>query len=117
MKRHPALQAFSREHHHALSLSNRIRNHPEQDHQADIQALRDELLQHFIEEENMLSQYWSLLAKPTLKQRFEEDHAQLRQLLQPPYRAFELAEVLMAHVRFEERELFTALQTLEPLQK
>lgn len=114
MKRHPALQAFSREHHTALSLGNRIRRQPQADHQADIERHRTELLQHFDEEERQFVPYWPQLP-PTLHQIFEADHAALRHLLMcTPVDAGQLAERLIAHVRFEERELFSALQDLLP---
>ena len=114
MKRHPALITLSRDHHHALSLGNRIRQQPDADHSAAIAAQRDELLQHFAEEEQQFAPLWPRLQRLDLQQRFNADHAALRQLLQPPFQAALLADTLMAHVRFEERELFAALQDLLP---
>ncbi|MCP2039478.1 hemerythrin-like domain-containing protein [Neisseria sp. HSC-16F19] len=114
MKRHPALQDFSREHHTALSLANRIRKQPQADHQADIERHRDELLQHFDAEEQQFLPYWPQLPI-ALQQRFAAEHAELRRLLaQTPADAAQLAELLTAHVRFEERELFNAIQDLLP---
>ena len=114
MKRHPALQSLSRDHHTALSLGNRIRRQPHADHQADIDRHRAELLRHFEEEEQRFACHWPHLP-PELCQRFEHEHMQLRALLAGrPTDAARLAEVLIAHVRFEERELFNAIQNLLP---
>ena len=95
-------------------MGNRIRQQPDADHSAAIAAQRDELLQHFAEEEQQFASFWPQLQRPDLQQRFNADHAALRQLLQPPFQAALLADTLMAHVRFEERELFAALQDLLP---
>lgn len=114
MKRHPALIALSRDHHHALSLGNRIRRQPDADHSAAIAAQRDELLHHFAAEEQQFAPLWPLLQRSDLQRRFNADHAVLRQLLQPPFQAALLADTLIAHVRFEERELFAVLQSLLP---
>lgn len=112
MQRHPVLVPLSREHHHALSLCQRIRRAPEADHDSAIAEARDALLQHFAAEESQFAAWWPQLNRPDLQQRFEQDHALLRHLLQPPFQAAPLAEALMAHVRFEERELFPAFETL-----
>lgn len=114
MKRHPALQDLSREHHTALSLANRIRQQPQADHQADIERRREELLRHFDQEEQQFLPYWPQLPA-TMRQRFAAEHSELRRLLaQTPADAPKLAERLTAHVRFEERELFNAIQKLLP---
>lgn len=119
MKRHPLLIPLSQEHHHALSLCLRILRDPAADHRAGITAQQDDLLAHFAAEETQFAPLWAALNRPELYTRFTEDHARLRAMLAAPSwddtewkRQF--AEILRAHVRFEERVLFPALTPLLP---
>lgn len=114
LKRHPALITLSREHHHTLALCARILRAPEQNHQADIMQHYVDLEQHFQSEEQQFAPLWDKLPDLALRQRFEQEHAQLRQL----YREArfddanwnrEFATLLRDHARFEERELFEQL--------
>lgn len=119
LKRHPALVHLSQEHHHSLALCLRILRAPQLNHQADIERHQTDLLAHFHAEETQFAPYWAQIA-PELKQRFESDHAQLRHLLSHPdfqQEAWNIrfAETLRQHARFEERELFPAVQALLPL--
>ena len=113
-KRHPALIELSREHHHSLSLCVRILRTPSESHQAELEPHFVELMQHFQEEENQFAPYWPNIA-PELRARFENDHAKLRQMMaQPDYTSEawnqEFATNLRDHARFEERELFPAVE-------
>lgn len=108
MKRHEDLIPFSKEHHLTLSLANRILKKPQEDHHHAILAHKAELLAHFHHEEVQFTPYWPLLNRPELKKQFDQEHHELRCLLQEPFQAALLAERLIAHVRFEERILFEA---------
>ncbi|MBV8049383.1 MAG: hemerythrin domain-containing protein [Paludibacterium sp.] len=122
MKRSTILIPLSREHHSALVLAKRIQAH------LDDTAVLEELMRqiphrhapglraHFDEEERLLPP--SLQAKAPLPlRRFFDEHARLRHLLAQieggDLRAMqEFATLLAAHVRFEERELFSCFEQL-----
>lgn len=127
MKRIPALQSLSREHHTALTLAkaceravqSRDAGLVSKTCQRVIRAFSDELEPHFqIEEQSLLPLLQSPENKP-LEQRTLEDHRRLHALLdslqQSDVGALEhFGRLLSAHVRFEERELFPALEKLLP---
>jgi len=125
MKRRPALQPLSREHHTALTLAKACER-AAQSRDVDrvvqtcrrvIQAFSDELEPHFqVEELSLLPLLHDAGNKP-LEQRTLADHQQLRALLdglrQNDIEALDdFGKLLSAHVRFEERELFPALENL-----
>ncbi|UOO81159.1 hemerythrin domain-containing protein [Uruburuella testudinis] len=114
LKRHPDLIERSREHHHSLALCVRILRDPAATHQTDIEAHRPDLLAHFQAEEQQFAPHWPALDEK-LRSRFEADHAGLRDMLaHPQYQNSEwnrrLAVTLRDHARFEERELFPAIE-------
>ncbi|MCK9516583.1 MAG: hemerythrin domain-containing protein [Ottowia sp.] len=125
MKRDPRLVGLSREHHHALTLSVRLRK-AAQDGTADalVAAARDlvrtfyiDLAPHFqVEEELLLPALEAQGATGRgLAARAREDHAWLRRgaALAAAGQTRHLAayaERMAAHVRFEERELFEHAQ-------
>lgn len=127
MKRIPALQPLSREHHTALTLAkaceravqSRDEERVGKTCQRVLQAFSDELEPHFqIEEQSLLPLLRSAGNTP-LEQRTLEDHRQLRALLSGLQRndidvLDSFGRLLMEHVRFEERELFPALEHLMP---
>lgn len=125
MKRIPALQPLSREHHSALSLAKACeRAAQSRDEelvgmtcQRALKAFSDEMEMHFLTEE----QSWLPLLRgaenQSLEQRTIDDHRQLRALLdamrQNDAEALNcFGKLLMTHVRFEERELFPVLEKL-----
>lgn len=128
MKRSPILQPLSREHHTALSLAKfceraaqsgdaeQIRNAC----QRAVRAFSDEMESHFqIEEQTYLPLLHDAGSQP-LVQRTLADHHQIRALLdglrQNDAQSLALfAGRLSEHVRFEERELFQALENLLPV--
>lgn len=119
MKRHPALIPLSHEHHHTLALCTRILRHPETDHSADINEHYIDLEKHFVHEETMFAPLWEKLGRDELRGRFEAEHAQLREMhVSPDYTNpawnVKFATLLRDHARFEERELFPAVETLLP---
>ncbi|MDO5068964.1 MAG: hemerythrin domain-containing protein [Neisseria zoodegmatis] len=114
LKRHPDLIERSREHHHTLVLCVRILRDAKQNHRDDIEAHLPDLFAHFAAEEAQFAPYWDKL-DPALRQRFETEHALLRGLAAAPqYDDAEwntrFATTLRDHARFEERELFPALE-------
>ena len=125
MKRSPILQPLSREHHTALTLAKAseraARSGDEvlvsQTCQRVIRAFSDELEPHFqIEEVSLLPLLHSKETQP-LAERTLADHRQLRGLLDALRQNDAVAldsfgKCLAAHVRFEERELFPALESL-----
>ena len=125
MKRSLALQPLSREHHTALSLAKacaRAASSCDEELinktcRRIIQAFSTELEPHFlIEEQSLLILMHD--AEP-LRQRTLADHQQLRELLNGLQQNNAEAlgcfgELLYAHVRFEERELFPMLEKLLP---
>lgn len=119
LKRHTLLVQLSQEHHHTLALCLRILRNPKHNHQTDITQHYVDLEQHFHEEETMFAPYWTALKRNDLKQRFEAEHAQLRQLYhEAQFNNADwnthFATLLREHARFEERELFPALQEILP---
>lgn len=114
MKRHPALQHLSHQHHHSLALCLRILRNPERNYQTEIMAHQANLEKHFCEEEQLFEPFWAHLPDVHLHTRFQQEHAQLRHLL--THAQFHLpqwnktfATLLREHARFEERELFAAI--------
>lgn len=114
MKRHTQFIAFSKEHHHALVLALKLKRGQVEGLDWDTQATQ--LLEHFAAEERQFAALWQPLNQPDLKQRFEAEHRLLRQYLQQMpldiNKAGQLGQLLQAHVRFEERELFPLLECL-----
>lgn len=122
MKRHDSLRPLSREHHHALALA-RVLRHAEDAEQR--RAARDRLAKqwaavlvpHFADEER-----WLLpLLTAEEADHLTGDHDTLRELASsvitsepadpPAHQVFrELGVRLHDHIRWEERDLFEALQ-------
>lgn len=123
MQRSPALLALSRQHHDALKLALHARRAAlsgaaERIAAAAAQlrgALAGELEAHFLDEESDLLPRLAAAGQAALVARTLDEHRRLRQsasTLLPPRAATLLAcaELLQAHVRFEERELFEAIE-------
>lgn len=123
MKRSPALQPLSREHHTALTLAKACARAVDSCNeeligktcQRVIQAFTVELEPHFQIEERTLLPLLQNAEHGQLEQRTLDDHQRLRTLLsglqQNDIAALDsFGELLSAHVRFEERELFPELE-------
>lgn len=123
MRRHQQLQDLSREHHSALQLALRARRAVQSGDAAQIaasasaciEAFSVELDPHFVIEEGELLPALAQQGEHDLVQRTLAEHEQLRslvvQLAQPDATTLQrFAELLNAHVRFEERELFEVAQ-------
>lgn len=109
MKRHPSLEPFSRDHNDGLILSRRLIRDgvdalPEFAH-----AWSDEMQDHFAEEERLLG---PLMSQEELE-RMVREHREIERLGLGDSTQAEvvaLGELLEAHIRWEERELFVAIE-------
>jgi hemerythrin-like domain-containing protein len=125
MKRHPALQTLSRDHHQALVVAQQLRKAGDRG-VGEAQALflefwRKEGELHFrVEEEVLLPRFAAAGgAGSTAIARVLVDHAEIRLRAlrlqgEPASTAVlkELGELLAEHVRLEERDLFPAIEEL-----
>lgn len=124
MKRHLDLLQLSREHYGALKLARDARRAAESGKPGDVAALAQRVVQtfageldpHFHVEEQGILVLLAQAGEHGLVARTLADHAELRRLAgalsQPAADTLmRFAELLGAHVRFEEREVFDAAQT------
>jgi len=125
MKRSPVLQPLSREHHTALSLAKACERAALSGDtqqvgiacQRAMRAFSTELEQHFRLEEQSLLPLLTSADTQVLVQRTLADHQHLRALLAGLQNneiaaLSDFGKCLVAHVRFEEKELFAALEPL-----
>lgn len=123
MKRHPKLQDLSREHHSALQLALKAKRAAMSGDQTKVEttavaclaAFFSALDPHFVIEEDSLLPLLVKAGEDRLVKRLQYDHGELRRLalqLEHADAATLLcfAELLMSHVRFEEREMFVVLE-------
>lgn len=121
MKRHERLQPLSRDHHHTLRLARRLQQaEPDEGLRSELVAHRPDLAEHFAVEEALGERALSACSHDTTLaeqiERMRREHREIEQLLVRALEAPEqatlhrLGECLVAHVRFEERELFNRLQ-------
>jgi len=122
VKRVPELRDLSDDHHTGLVLARRCRQagrggdgpSPEEAWQEVLDAFAGHLEPHFgIEEEHLLPAL-EAIGEAALASRIREDHEALRALRasQPPDASVvaRFGELLEAHIRFEEREVFEPTQ-------
>ena len=128
IKRDPSIVEFSKDHHFALLLCWKIREgirktiEPTRISQYVVHFFDNDLSNHFSEEENLL--FSQLSEKDPLRVQAEDDHAQIRKLVENIRKnkddetlLVSFADLLDKHIRFEERILFNHLQeTLTALQ-
>jgi hypothetical protein len=123
MKRHPALQLLSDDHHRALVLARRLRKFPDPAGSTEIESLAREvrltfegdLEPHFQVEEEWLLPRLVEKGAAGLAEQVAHDHARLRQRVLGVWVAGTAAEVgslLERHVRFEERVVFPEAESL-----
>lgn len=118
LKRHEALQPLSREHHHALLLSWKIRTgfkknvEPERIHTYAFWFYKTHLIPHFELEETHV--FTILEQDDVLIQKALNDHKTVRNLFEngdiDSDTLIIIAETLEHHIRFEERILFPEIQ-------
>ena len=124
MRRDPTLQPLSRDHHHTLKLARRLQkkdDHPEA-LRASLSRHWPDMSVHFATEERLCEQALgrcpdnAVLGDQVARMRAEhrEIEGSIRRLLSDasvdPSEWRALGDLLIAHVRFEERELFNRLQ-------
>lgn len=123
MKRNPALQDLSREHHDALKLARHGKLAALSGDAATVAAFgahvartfENEMEPHFREEESELLPFLTAAGESELVWRTLAEHAELRALAKSLRQAdggalLRFSELLAEHVRFEERALFEAAQ-------
>lgn len=120
MKRAPFLQQLSREHHQALVLALRIAKAEDEATVSALQAsipefFRDHLAEHFAAEETGLLPALDKAGLLGLVERTLEEHRQMRALVRrmeagDTSAQADFGNLLRAHVQFEERELFPAVE-------
>jgi len=107
MKRHPALEPFSRDHNDGLILARNL----ELDRDGAIEAMRlawnVELEDHFAEEERLLIPLASDAAADRLRAEHEEIARRVQRLPDEPEA---LGVLLRDHIRWEERVLFVEIE-------
>jgi hypothetical protein len=127
MKRSEALTPLSHDHHQALVAAQQLRRaeDPEAATAAFLEFWRGQGSQHFRIEEDILLPAW-LAADPdadrALAARLADEHLTIRARARAvergelsPEGLHELGELMSAHVRFEERELFPRIEaSLDP---
>lgn len=127
MKRHATLQDLSRDHYRALKLALQAKRAALAGAAGQVEtvaadcraAFAGELEPHFFLEEDSLLPMLVQAGEAALVERLRHDHGELRrlsaQLTQPDAATLlAFAELLTAHVRFEEREMFAVLETILP---
>ena len=128
MKRHPDLLQLSREHHGALKLARDARRAAASGDAREIGALAQRVAQvfpveldpHFCIEEQGILVLLARAGQHALVARTLADHAELRRLAEvlatpDADSLLRFADLLGAHVRFEEREVFEAAQAVRAL--
>ncbi|MEZ4321827.1 MAG: hemerythrin domain-containing protein [Myxococcota bacterium] len=120
MKRDPRLRGLSEDHHHALFLARKIRlalEAGEGKHAEELTASgwTEELAPHLEAEEEVLVPAMQAAGMHVLAARILTDHAALsdaraRGLAGDAEQLARFAEVLVEHVRFEERVVFPAVE-------
>ena len=112
MKRHPHLVRLSREHHAALRVGRHLLAGGAA---AELRAEHVALVAHFAEEERELAPLLDTGGHGALAARLRAEHVHLTSLFAAAVdgeREAAAGQALIAHVRFEERELFPAIETL-----
>jgi hypothetical protein len=121
MQRHPALRRLSSEHHTGLAIARRARRAAQEGGSARSIAwegvkerFRAELEGHFQREEHGLLPALRTLGEAALVERTLNEHQALRALVAEDCaeKLGPFADLLGAHIRFEERALFDAAQRL-----
>lgn len=107
MKRHRALEPFSRDHNDGLILARHLAEGRASAIADARAAWEDELRDHFAEEERLLTH----LVEPQIAARLRSEHAAIAErILALPLDPVGLSEALTKHIRWEERELFPTIE-------
>ena len=127
MKRHKSLYPFSWDHHHALVEARRLRTAEDARQAAEqfIEFWKKGLQNHFREEEEILLPLFARFTQPDRAEIVEtlDQHVAIRRRINELVDHIgsgaiidatllkELAESLEGHIRFEENELFPAIES------
>lgn len=125
MKRHHALEPFSRDHYGGLVVARNLKEKPGPESLAELkEAWQLEMEDHFREEEVTLSP----LAPAEMAARLLREHQAIRELVERAEKnslseaeQVHLGHLMHDHIRWEERELFPIIQqdprieTIEPV--
>ncbi|MBX3117455.1 MAG: hemerythrin domain-containing protein [Fimbriimonadaceae bacterium] len=114
MKRHKVLQPFSRDHNVGLVLARHLIQNPKQETLAKcVQVWDDEMKNHFEEEELLLVP----MASIAMSARLFKEHEDIRETIEsaragtlPEAKIRDLGKKLREHIRWEENELFPAVE-------
>lgn len=107
MRRHPALEPFSRDHNTGLILARALTEARPGADQQFREAWTRELADHFAEEERLLGP----LSSEVQFTRLIEEHQEIERLMGGlPESVVALGEALDAHIRWEERFFFPAIE-------
>ncbi len=126
MKRHKSLHPLSRDHHHALVEARRLRRAENEQEAAErfIEFWQTSLQNHFREEEEILLPLFAKFTQPDRAEIVEtlSQHADIRRRISEMIDCLnrgaiidaaslkEMASALDSHIRFEENELFPAIE-------
>ena len=103
MKRHPALEPFSRDHNTGLILARALQQAQESASDDARQAWDRELRDHFDEEVRLLGP----LMSEAQRTRMTQEHGEIERLIASlPKNRDRLGDLLHDHIRWEEREVF-----------
>jgi hypothetical protein len=107
VKRHPALEPFSRDHNDGLILARGLQLAREGADKEFKRAWDVELRDHFAEEERLLGP----LAESGMRDQMMSEHRTIERLMGLlPMSGPELGDALHDHIRWEERALFPAIE-------
>ncbi|HJP84340.1 MAG TPA: hemerythrin domain-containing protein [Fimbriimonadaceae bacterium] len=114
MKRKKELEPFSRDHYLGLVASRNLILHPTPDSlEKFLELWREEMSDHFYEEERLLGP----LASPSMREQMISEHDEIRALVASAKQGRTSAPCLQklgnkvyAHIRWEERTLFGAIE-------
>jgi hemerythrin-like domain-containing protein len=123
VKRIPELRELSEDHHHGLVLARKARQaaaggdmHAVDEAWVEVELqFATELAPHFQIEESLIAPQLEAVGELELTKRLFEEHRALRAFVRPGVARtsadlLRFGELLEAHIRFEERELFEAAQ-------
>ena len=128
MKRSEHLEPLSHDHYEGLLIAGRIRKGLSRQASPEVMAAyvahfwESHLARHFHQEEALLLPLLSGMGEATLAERLVDEHRLIRELVTQAREAAdgtaqklaELSDRMKAHIRFEERELFPALEAQIP---
>ena len=117
MKRHDALEPFSRDHYAGLVVARHLMlDQNEASLRACVEYWNREMQDHFQEEERLLAP----LATPEMAQRMKQEHNVIREKILAAQTHHpdsdelrEMGQTIHDHIRWEERELFPLLEKTE----